>query len=92
MVASMTAGLATPSGVVAGILFPQSILSTTWFAVLATFVAVNTIMYAALGIAKALPKLYPRDWLPRRYTRSQTRSIYPDATEGAPPEGLRPPS
>lgn len=65
-----------------GILLPESTLQTTWFSVLASFVAINTVMYVALAVAKIFPKLHPRDWLPRRYTRSETRSIYPDTPEG----------
>lgn len=68
------------NSVVLGIALPQWILQTRWFAVLATFVAINTVMYAALSIAKILPKIYVQDYLPRRYERSQTRSIYPDQT------------
>lgn len=62
-----------------GILLPESVLQSTWFTVLAAFVAINTVMYVALAIAKTLPKLHPREWLPRSYARSQTRSIHPDA-------------
>lgn len=65
-----------------GILLPASTLHTTWFWALASFVAINTVMYVALAVAKIFPKLHPRDWLPRRYTRSETRSIYPDTPEG----------
>jgi hypothetical protein len=61
-----------------GILFPQSVLSSGFFAVLSAFVAINTVMYVALAVAKALPKLYLNDWVNRRNTRSQTRSIHPD--------------
>jgi len=61
-----------------GILFPQSVLSSGFFAVLSAFVAINTVMYVALAVAKALPKLYLSDWVNRRNTRSQTRSIHPD--------------
>jgi len=64
-----------------GILMPESTLQSTWFAVLSAFVAINTVMYVALAVAKTLPKVYPRDWLPRTYTRAQTRSIHPDAEE-----------
>ena len=64
--------------VVQGLLLPQDTLSTPWFAVLAAFVAINTVMYAALAVAKMLPKLYPSDWLPRTYERSQVRGIDPD--------------
>jgi hypothetical protein len=62
-----------------GILLPEDVVHSDLFGVLAAFVALNTVMYVALAIAKALPKLYPRDWLPRRYERAETRSIHPDA-------------
>ena len=65
--------------VTTGILLPESTLASGWFAVLAVFVAINTVMYVALAIGKVLPKVYPRDWLPRRYARSRTRSIHPDS-------------
>jgi hypothetical protein len=61
-----------------GILLPQSVLSSGFFAVLSAFVAINTVMYVALAMAKAAPKLYLSDWINRRNTRAQTRSIYPD--------------
>jgi hypothetical protein len=62
-----------------GILFPEGILHSDWFAVLATFVAINTLMYGALAIAKILPKVHPGDWVRTRNQRSETRSIHPDA-------------
>jgi hypothetical protein len=70
-----------PAAVVvpAGILFPESMLHSQWFAVLATFVAINTVMYAALALAKILPKVHPSDWIRTRNQRSETRSIHPDA-------------
>ncbi|TDK28288.1 hypothetical protein E2F48_02310 [Arthrobacter crusticola] len=61
-----------------GLVFPESILHSELFAVLATFVAINTVMYAALAIVKVLPKLYPPAWLRSRRERSETRSIHPD--------------
>ena len=36
----------------AGLLFPEALLHTHWFAILATFVAINTVMYAALALAE----------------------------------------
>ena len=69
----------TSGAVVSGLLLPESVLATEWFAVLAVFVAINTVMYLALAVSKILPKLYPRDWLPRSYQRGRTRSIDPDA-------------
>lgn len=69
-----------------GILLPESTLQSPWFAVLAAFVAINTVMYVALAVAKALPKMHPGDWLPRSYTRAQTRSIHPDTEEPGRPD------
>ena len=48
-------------------------------AVLAAFVAINTIVYVTLAVAKILPKVYLRDHLSARNRRSETRSIDPDA-------------
>ena len=59
-------------------LLPESIWHSGWFAVLAAFVAVNTVMYCALAVVKALPRVYPMDWLRSRGRRSESRSIYPD--------------
>ena len=70
----------------AGLLLPESILVSPWFAVLAAFVSINTVMYVTLAVAKSLPKIYLQDWLPQHYVRSETRSIHPDAEEtGKPP-------
>lgn len=63
-----------------GILLPGSTLHQGWFLVLAGFVAVNTIVYVTLAVTKALPRVYLRDWVPRKYIRSETRSIHPDGT------------
>ena len=40
----------------AGILLPSSLLHTTWFQALAAFVAVNTLIYGALSLAKLIPR------------------------------------
>jgi hypothetical protein len=40
----------------AGILFSSGTLDSWWFQALATFVAVNTIVYAALALAKLFPR------------------------------------
>jgi len=64
----------------AGLLFPESLLHSHWFAVLATFVAINTVMYAALAVAKILPKVNPSDWIRTRSERSETRSIDPGSS------------
>jgi hypothetical protein len=63
----------------AGILLPEGIMQTEWFAVLSLFVAVNTVLYLTLAILKLLPKIYVTDWVSPRNRRSETRSIYPDA-------------
>lgn len=64
--------------VVLGLLLPEGVVHSRTFAVLAGFVAINTVMYVALSVAKVLPRVHPGDWLPRRYQRSETRSIHPD--------------
>jgi len=71
--------LSFPAAVPSGLLFPESILHSDWFAVLATFVAINTVMYAALALAKVLPKIHPTEWIRTSNERSESRSIYPDA-------------
>lgn len=66
-------------GVKLGILLPESVLYSEWFAVLATFVAINTVIYVVLGVIKILPQLR----LLRRQgasRRSETRSIHPEAS------------
>ena len=62
-----------------GILLPESTLREEFIAVLAAFVAINTILYVTLAVAKILPKAYLRDLLDTRNRRSETRSIDPDA-------------
>lgn len=62
-----------------GILLPASVLSSTWFSLLAAFVALNTIVYVALAVLKSLPKASLSRWSPRRYIRGETRNIHPDA-------------
>ncbi len=64
-----------------GILFPASILNSEWFAVLSAFVAINTIMYTVLAIAKMLPKVYVSDLWHRRDRRMTNRSIHPTPEE-----------
>lgn len=61
-----------------GILLPGGLLNSHLFGVLTAFVAVNTVMYVGLAVAKAMPKVYVRDLLPRGYRRAETRSIHPD--------------
>jgi hypothetical protein len=61
-----------------GLLLPETTVHTGWFAVLAAFVAINTVMYGALALAKILPKVYPSDWTRGRNRRTESRSIYPE--------------
>ena len=61
---------------ITGIVFPVETLQSGWFAVLAAFVAVNTILYVSLALTKLLPA--PRLRHRGRSRRSETRSIYPD--------------
>ncbi len=58
-----------------GFLLPESVLHSEWFAVLAAFVAVNTLLYLALAVAKLVPKPRPRRGRAQRW---ETRSIHPD--------------
>ncbi|WP_200956456.1 hypothetical protein [Nocardioides sp. Soil777] len=62
-----------------GLLLPESILRNELVAVLAAFVAINTIVYVTLAVAKILPKVYFSDLVDTRNRRSETRSIDPDA-------------
>jgi hypothetical protein len=62
-----------------GLALPEAILHSDVFSVLAAFVAINTVMYVALAVAKMLPKIYLSDFVDRRNRRRETRSIYPDA-------------
>ena len=70
-----------------GVLLPDSILRNQFIAVLAAFVAINTVVYVTLAVGKMLPKFYLRDWLASRNRRAETRSIHPDAAVGGPAGG-----
>ena len=59
-------------------LLPPSILTSEPFRVLAAFVAINTIMYAAVTVVKLLPAVNPSVLRRGHYHRDETRSIYPD--------------
>ncbi len=73
----------TGIALVGGIVLPESIMHSQWFAVLSVFVAVNTVLYLTLAVVKLLPKLYLSDWLGQRNRRGESRSIYPDSKGGA---------
>jgi hypothetical protein len=68
-----------------GILLPTALAHTPLFAVLAAFVAINTVMYASLALAKVLPKIYVSDLWTSANRRVENRGIYsPDAAAAAP--------
>lgn len=67
--------------VIGGILLPEEVLQSEFFAVLAAFVAINTIMYVTLAIAKMLPRVYVSDLLRGRNRRRQPRGIAPPEPE-----------
>lgn len=67
--------------VLGGLLFEESFLTSNYFLTLAAFVAINTVMYAAMAVAKILPKIYFADWFTHRNRRSEIRSIYPDSPD-----------
>jgi hypothetical protein len=39
-----------------GIVFSSELLRSEWFQALAAFVAINTLVYAALSLAKLIPR------------------------------------
>jgi hypothetical protein len=69
---------------------PESVLHFGPFLVLATFVAVNTMIYAVLAVAKLAPKVYVTDLVRRRDQRRDNRSIYPDLLAEPPGTSARP--
>ena len=42
--------------ILAGILLPDDVLGSGWFHALAAFVAINTLVYATLSLAKLIPR------------------------------------
>jgi hypothetical protein len=66
-----------------GVLLPSSVLSSPFFSVLSTLVALNTLIFVTLAVAKMLPKIVLSEVFGRRGRRSETRSIYPDAPPDA---------
>jgi len=73
----------------AGFLLPEGLMQSRWFAILSTFVAVNTVLYLTLAIIKILPKAYLSDWVDHRNRRSETRSIYPEGDDPPAPAATR---
>ncbi len=79
------------STLVLATVLPESILGAYWFAVLSTFVAINTILYVSMSMFKILPKPYLSDVVRPHGRRAETRSIYPDghrAADEVQPSGL----
>lgn len=66
------------------VIVPEAWLHSRAFAIVSTFVAINTLVYLALALVKALPVVVPARWLPHHYHRSETRSIYPELHEPGP--------
>ncbi|TFB98504.1 MULTISPECIES: hypothetical protein [Cryobacterium] len=64
------------SQVPAGILLPDTILASEFFAVFSAFVGINTVIYVVLAVAKILPKIYFTDWVRGSNRRAAARSIY----------------
>ncbi len=61
----------------AGILLPESVLSSSWFLVMATVVAFNTIIYIGLTLSKLIPM--PKQFHPGRVRRMLRRiGVNPD--------------
>ncbi|MEJ6488969.1 hypothetical protein PQI23_04450 [Leucobacter sp. USCH14] len=64
-----------------GLLFPEEMLSSEWFGVFATVVAINTLIYVVLGVSKLVPIIRFGSKSSGRNRRAETRSIYPEAAE-----------
>lgn len=65
--------------VLSGLLLPESFMHSRFFIILATLVALNTVIYAALSLVHVIPKWFRSSWLRGHRPRAVTRSIYPDA-------------
>lgn len=65
--------------IMTGLLLPESFLQSRFFIILATLVALNTVVYAALSLIHFLPHWFRASWLRRNRKRRITRIIYPDA-------------
>jgi len=59
-------------------LLPEWILHTDSFQILATFVAINSLMYATLAVLKVLPGGYALARFNGRNRRRENRSIHPE--------------
>jgi hypothetical protein len=70
--------LTRPPAVPTGILLPDSVLASTFFAIFSAFVGINTVIYVVLAVTKILPKIYLTDLVNGRNRRATARSIYGD--------------
>jgi len=68
-------------------LLPEWILDTDAFQLLATFVALNSLMYATLAVLKVLPRGYALSRFNGRNRRTENRSIHPEPPAPADPPG-----
>lgn len=64
--------------IVWGVLIPQEVLSSHWFGVFAGFVAINTLIYVVLSVAKLFPVIRFGKGRGGRNRRVAHRSIYPE--------------
>ena len=71
----MSGGLV--GGLVTGVLLPETVLHSEAVKILATFVALNTLMYATLALLKILPKWHLPTLFGGRNRRMRNRSIHP---------------
>ncbi|ADG73295.1 hypothetical protein Cfla_0378 [Cellulomonas flavigena DSM 20109] len=55
--------------------------------VLTAFVAINTVIYSVLAVAKLLPRVYPSTWFRGRNRRVEDRSIDPAGAAAREPDG-----
>ncbi|WP_404288055.1 hypothetical protein [Glutamicibacter arilaitensis] len=62
-----------------GLILPENVLYSSWFSVLASFVAINTLIYLVLGVMKIIPVIRLSAGRGRE-RRSETRNIDPDAS------------
>jgi hypothetical protein len=74
-----------------GVLLPERLLHSSGFEILATFVALNTLMYATLAVLKVLPKgRAPRRSTSRRRDRVGAEAPHRPTGSGVPGRVSRP--
>lgn len=60
MIASIAIGHLSMHQLHRGLLFPSTYLENSWFLIALSFVAINTLIYLGLTLAKLLPRPKPR--------------------------------